>query len=46
MILGSLRAQLLYPATPQAVSEATLRRMLARCIWLISRPGSGDGTWS
>ena len=28
MILGSLRAQLLYPATHQAVSEATLRCVL------------------
>ena len=27
---GALRAQLLYPATPEAVSEATLRRMLAQ----------------
>jgi putative ATP-binding cassette transporter len=30
MILGSLRAQLLYPATPQAISEATLRHVLAQ----------------
>jgi putative ATP-binding cassette transporter len=30
MILGSLRAQLLYPATSQAVSEDTLRHVLAQ----------------
>src|SRR5439155_21474552 len=30
MILGSLRAQLLYPVKHQAVSEATLRHVLAQ----------------
>ena len=41
MILGSLRAQLLYPRQHQLISEAALRRVLAAqaaALWRIANP--------